>query len=93
MKDRVTLVTGATRGIGAAIALGLAQAGARVVGTATSQAGADKITKALSPLGGRGVVLDVTDSAAIDDTLKDIETKEGAVAILINNAGITATRS
>ena len=89
MKDRVTLVTGATRGIGAAIALGLAQAGARVVGTATSQAGADRITEALTPFAGRGVVLNVTDAAAIDVALKDIEAKEGAVAILINNAGIT----
>ena len=89
MKDRVTLVTGATRGIGAAIALGLAQAGARVVGTATSQSGADKITEALTPFAGRGVVLNVTDAAAIDVALKDIEAKEGAVAILINNAGIT----
>ena len=89
MKDRVTLVTGATRGIGAAIALGLAQAGARVVGTATSQAGADKITEALTPFAGRGVMLNVTNAAAIDVALKDIEAKEGPVAILINNAGIT----
>ena len=89
MKDRVTLVTGATRGIGAAIALGLAQAGARVVGTATSQAGADRITEALTPFAGRGVVLNVTDAAAIEVALKDIEAKEGPVAILINNAGIT----
>jgi 3-oxoacyl-[acyl-carrier protein] reductase len=89
MKDKVTLVTGATRGIGAAIARTLAEAGAKVIGTATSQAGADKITEALSPFGGRGVVLNVTDAAAIDATLKDIDAKEGAVAILINNAGIT----
>ena len=89
MKDKVTLVTGATRGIGAAIARMLAEAGAKVIGTATSQAGADKITEALSPFGGRGVVLNVTDTAAIDATLKDIDAKEGAVAILINNAGIT----
>ena len=89
MKDKVTLVTGATRGIGAAIAKALAEAGAKVIGTATSQAGANKITEALAPFGGRGVMLDVTDSAAIDATLKDIEANEGAVAILINNAGIT----
>ena len=89
MKDKVTLVTGATRGIGAAIARMLAEAGAKVIGTATSQAGADKITEALSPFGGRGVVLNVTDTAAIDATLKDIDAKEGAVAILVNNAGIT----
>ena len=89
MKDKVTLVTGATRGIGAAIAKALAEAGGKVIGTATSQAGADKITEALSPLGGRGVVLNVTDAVAIDATLKDIEANEGAVAILVNNAGIT----
>lgn len=89
MKDKVTLVTGATRGIGAAIARTLAEAGARVIGTATSQDGADKITAALAALGGRGMVLNVTDPAAIDLTLKDIEAKEGPVAILINNAGIT----
>ena len=89
MKDKVTLVTGATRGIGAAIARMLAEAGAKVIGTATSQAGADKITEAMSPFGGRGVVLNVTDTAAIDATLKDIDAKEGAVAILVNNAGIT----
>ena len=89
MKDRVTLVTGATRGIGAAIATALAEAGARVVGTATSQDGADKITDALGALGGRGIVLNVTDGAAIERAVKDIEAKEGAVAILVNNAGIT----
>ncbi len=89
MKDKVTLVTGATRGIGAAIAEALAQAGARVVGTATSAEGAAKIGAALAPFGGRGIVLNVTDAAAIDAALKDIEAKEGPVAILVNNAGIT----
>ena len=89
MKDKVTLVTGATRGIGAAIAKTLAEAGARVIGTATSKDGADKITAALAALGGRGIVLNVTDATAIDLALKDIEAKEGPVSILINNAGIT----
>ena len=89
MKAKVTLVTGATRGIGAAIARTLAEAGAKVIGTATSEDGADKITSALAALGGRGMVLNVTDPAAIDRALKDIEAKEGPVSILVNNAGIT----
>ena len=89
MYNRVTLVTGATRGIGAAIAQTLAEAGAIVVGTATKQDGANKISAALSRFGGRGVVLDVTDVAAIDAAIKDIEVKEGGIAILVNNAGIT----
>jgi 3-oxoacyl-[acyl-carrier protein] reductase len=89
MNHRVTLVTGATRGIGAAIARTLAEAGAKVIGTATSLEGADKISAALVPFGGRGIVLNVTNAAAIDAALRDIEANEGAVAMLINNAGIT----
>jgi 3-oxoacyl-[acyl-carrier protein] reductase len=89
VKDKVCLVTGATRGIGAAIAKALAEAGAKVIGTATSQEGAEKITSALAPFAGRGIVLNVTDATAIDTALKDIEANEGAVAMLINNAGIT----
>ena len=89
MNNRVTLVTGASRGIGAAIALTLAEAGAKVIGTATTQGGAVKITTALSQYGGRGVVLNVTDVVAIDAVIKDIEARDGAVAILVNNAGIT----
>ena len=89
MKDKVTLVTGATRGIGAAIARTLAEAGAKVVGTATSEDGANKICAALSALGGRGIVLNVTDAAAIDLALKDIDAKDGPVSVLVNNAGIT----
>ena len=89
MKDSVTLVTGATRGIGAAIAKTLAEAGAKVVGTATTQDGADKISAALAERGGRGIVLNVTDAAEIDTAIKEIEAKEGTIAILVNNAGIT----
>jgi len=89
MKDRVTLVTGATRGIGAAIAKTLAESHAKVIGTATTQDGADKISAALASFGGRGIVLDVTDAAAIDAAIKNIESNEGAVGILVNNAGIT----
>lgn len=89
MNNKVTLVTGATRGIGAAIATTLAAAGAKVVGTATTQDGADKISAALAAHGGRGVVLNVTDGQAIDAVIKNIEAQEGAIAILVNNAGIT----
>jgi 3-oxoacyl-[acyl-carrier protein] reductase len=89
MNDRVTLVTGATRGIGAAIAQTLAQSGARVIGSATTQDGADKISASLASFGGRGIVLNVTDAPAIDAAVKDIEAKEGAITVLVNNAGIT----
>lgn len=88
MNGKVALVTGATRGIGAAIARVLAEAGARVVGTATTPEGAARISAALGDRG-RGIVLDVTDAAAIEAALKGIEASEGAVAILVNNAGIT----
>ncbi len=89
MNNKITLVTGATRGIGAAIAKTLAEAGAIVIGTATTQDGADKITAALAEWGGRGIMLNVTDAAAIDVAVKDIEAKHGAISILVNNAGIT----
>lgn len=89
LKDKVALVTGATRGIGQAIAQVLAQQGAIVVGTATSEAGAQTITQALSPVGGRGVVLDVNDAAAIDALLDNLLKESGGPHILVNNAGIT----
>lgn len=88
LKDKVALVTGATRGIGQAIAQALAAQGATVVGTATSEAGAQAISQALAPHGGRGVVLDVNDSAAIDGLLDTLLKESGGPHILVNNAGI-----
>jgi 3-oxoacyl-[acyl-carrier protein] reductase len=88
LQGKIALVTGATRGIGRAIALELARRGATVVGTATSEAGAKTVQEALAPLGGRGVVLNVTDAAACD-ALIDALAKEGGPHILVNNAGIT----
>jgi 3-oxoacyl-[acyl-carrier protein] reductase len=89
LNGEIALVTGATRGIGAAIAERLAQDGARVIGTATTQDGAARISANLGPRGGRGVVLDVVKPDSIEAALEDIEAKEGAVGILCNNAGIT----
>jgi 3-oxoacyl-[acyl-carrier protein] reductase len=88
---QVALVTGATRGIGQAIALALARNGATVVGTATSDEGASKIAAYLRDAGngGTGLKLDVTDGGAIDASLAGIESRFGAVGILVNNAGIT----
>ncbi len=88
LEGEIALVTGASRGIGAAIAAALAGAGATVVGTATSQAGADGISQALGDKG-RGIVLDVADQGSVDEALKDIQGNEGSPTILVNNAGIT----
>jgi 3-oxoacyl-[acyl-carrier protein] reductase len=89
LNGEVALVTGASRGIGAAIAARLADDGARVIGTATTLEGAIRIDEKIGARGGRGAVADVTSQASIDALLADIDAKEGAVEILCNNAGIT----
>jgi 3-oxoacyl-[acyl-carrier protein] reductase len=91
LQGQVALVTGASRGIGRAIALELGRMGATVVGTATSEAGAADIQAGLEAAGvtGRGLALDVTSAEACDALLGEVEKSLGSVAILVNNAGIT----
>ena len=90
LDNQVALVTGASRGIGKAIALELAAQGAKVVGTATTEAGAAAINDYLAPLGGMGLVLNVTDAAACTATIDAVQKQYGSLSILVNNAGITA---
>jgi len=90
--SQVALVTGASRGIGHAIAIGLAKAGARVVGTSTSEEGASKLTATFASHGYnacRGAVLDVGNASSIEALLADLEKSEGMPTILVNNAAIT----
>ena len=89
MQGQVALVTGASRGIGRAIALALAERGMKVVGTATSDAGAQAIGEALAGHGGRGLVLNVTDGAALDAAIDGLVKELGGLHVLVNNAGIT----
>ena len=91
LTEKLVLVTGASRGIGQAIALTLGDAGAIVVGTATSEKGAEAITKqfAKNKITGQGMILNVTDDNNIAELMKNINEKYGTVDILINNAGIT----
>ena len=88
LAGEVALVTGASRGIGSAIAAALAAAGATVVGTATSDKGARGITAALDGRG-RGLVLNIADDDSVQAAIKDIQDNEGSPTIVVNNAGIT----
>jgi 3-oxoacyl-[acyl-carrier protein] reductase len=91
LKGQIALVTGASRGIGRAIALELGAQGATVIGTATSESGAADIQQALEQAGitGLGEILNVTDAASCDVLMAKIEKKFGPVSVLVNNAGIT----
>lgn len=91
LQDRVVLVTGASRGIGSAILEGFAKTGAVLVGTATSEAGAEAIGAAVAAAGGRGkgIVLNVCDAAASAKAIEDIVAEFGRIDVLVNNAGVT----
>ena len=91
LENEIVLVTGASRGIGQAVALELGAQGATVIGTATSAGGAEKISAAFAERGvkGQGMVLDVTQPASVEELLGAVEKAFGAVTVLVNNAGIT----
>ena len=91
LEGRVALVTGTSRGIGAAILEAFVKAGATVVGTATSEAGAERITARIAELGGkgRGIVLNVCDGEATAKAVADTVAEFGRIDVLVNNAGIT----
>ena len=89
LEGEIALVTGASRGIGKAIAEQLASQGATVIGTATSDAGADNISAYLNDVGGKGMCLNVTDTDSVAAVIKAITEEFGDVSILVNNAGIT----
>ena len=95
LNNSIALVTGASRGIGSAIALELGKHGATVIGTATSASGAEQVTQSLQQAGikGVGLALDVNDAAQIESVLKAIREQFGDVSVLVNNAGVfTLTR-
>lgn len=91
LEGKVTLITGASRGIGRAIAESLGKAGATVIGTATSEAGATAISDYFADQGikGQGMILNVTEQESVDSVVKAINDEYGAIGILVNNAGIT----
>jgi 3-oxoacyl-[acyl-carrier protein] reductase len=91
LENEIALVTGASRGIGRAIAVELGRLGARVIGTATSESGARAIDEYLgaAQIHGRGVVLDVANAASVEACFKDVDGREGTPTILVNNAGVT----
>lgn len=91
MNDKIILITGASRGIGASILRVMAETGATIIGTATSEHGAEQISQTLIDLGGKGqgMVLDVSDADSVSQCLKQITDEIGGISILVNNAGIT----